>query len=206
LLNGLSFALNLDTSQKTGMFLDQRVNCRTLDSLAPGARVLDGHCYAGLWSCHAARAGATEVLGVDTSAPAIEAARGNAERNGFTGQCRFECTDIRIALNRGERYDVVILDPPALAKSRAQATRALGLYQALNRDAMNCVEPGGYLITSSCSHFVDTPAFVEMLKRAAAAVHREVWTLEVRGAAPDHPVLMSMPETSYLCCAVLRIL
>lgn len=205
-LNGLSFTLNLEAAQKTGMFLDQRTNCHAVEPLAPGARVLDGHCYAGLWSCHAARAGASQVLGVDTSAPAIEAARTNAEINGLSNLCQFECADIRDALNRNERYDVVILDPPALAKARSQTARALGLYQAINRDAMNAVVPGGYLITSSCSHFVDTPAFLEMLKRAAAAVRREVWALDVRGAAPDHPVLLAMPETSYLCCAVLRVL
>jgi 23S rRNA (cytosine1962-C5)-methyltransferase len=108
-------------------------------------------------------------------------------------------------LRHGDRYDIVILDPPAFAKSRGQTHKALGLYQSLNRDAMNAVEHGGYLITSSCSHFVDLPAFLEMLKRASRAAQRNAWIVETRGAAKDHPVLMAMPETAYLKCVMLRV-
>lgn len=205
-LNGLHFTVDLEASQKTGMFLDQRLNCVAASVLARGTRVLDGHCYAGLWSCHAARAGASQVLGVDTSAKAIEQARANAEHNGLGAACSFECADIMHVLQRGERYGLVILDPPALAKSRAQAARALPLYQALNRDAMNAVEAGGYLVTSSCSHFVDEAAFLEVLKRAAASARRNVWILERHGPAPDHPILLAMPETAYLKCVFLRVL
>jgi 23S rRNA (cytosine1962-C5)-methyltransferase len=202
---GLRFEVDLSQGQKTGLFLDQRENAQTIRPLAAGARVFDGHCYSGQWSCHLAAAGAASVLGVDSSEPAIAQARANAERNGVSDQCIFECGDIQSALRRGNRYDVVLLDPPALAKSRGQAKKAAGLYQGLNKDAMQAVEPGGYLVTSSCSHFVDGPTFLEILKRAARAAQRDVWLVEERGAARDHPILLSMPETAYLNCVVLRV-
>lgn len=204
-LKGLRFVVDLSHSQKTGLFLDQRENVQAVRSLAAGARVFDGHCYAGQWACHLAAAGAASVLGVDSSEPAIAQARCNAERNGVVDRCRFECEDVQTALQRGDRYDLVLLDPPALAKSRGQAKKAAGLYQALNRDAMDAIEPGGYLVTSSCSHFVDGPTFLEIVKRAARSAQREVWLVEERGAARDHPILMAMPETAYLNCLVLRV-
>ena len=206
-IDGVQVAVNLEEGQKTGMFLDQRENCLAIRRFAHNARVLDGHCYIGLWSCHAALAGAKSVLGVDTSAKAIEAATANAQRNGVGDQCAFERADIAEVLQqRGDRYDVVLLDPPAFVKSHAQEHKALGLYQALNAAAMNAVEPGGILVTSSCSHFVSREAFLEVLKRAASAAHRKVWAFDVRGAAPDHPVLLAMPETAYLKCVFLRVL
>ena len=204
-VGGLQIEVNLEHGQKTGLFLDQRENALAVRPLADGARVFDGHCYTGQWSCHLAAAGAASVLGVDSSEPAVSQARANAERNGLADRCIFECGDVQAALQRGDRYDLVVLDPPALAKSRGQVKKAAGLYQALNRDAMEAVEPGGYLVTSTCSHFVDGPAFIEFLKRAARAAQRDVWMLEERGAARDHPVLLAMPETAYLNCVVLRV-
>ncbi len=204
-LDGLQLDVDVDSGQKTGMFLDQRENALNTRVYAPDARVLDGHCYNGLWSCHLALGGAKHVLGVDTSGPALDQARKNAALNGVEDGCEFECIDVQEVLKRGERFDVITLDPPALAKSRAHAEKALGVYHALNRDAMAALTPGGILISSSCSHFVDAEAFLEMLKRAARAAQREAWILEVRGAARDHPVLMSMPETSYLKCVAMRV-
>lgn len=204
-LDGLQLGMDLAGGQKTGMFLDQRLNSQAMRPFAKGARVLDGHCYIGLWSCHAAQAGAVSVLGVDTSEKAIEQARINAERNGLSERCQFECADIETVLARGNTYDLILLDPPALAKSRAHLTKALSRYQALNERAMTMVEPGGVLISSSCSHFVEPPAFLDMLKRAAVGAGRQAVLLEFRGAPPDHPVLLSMPEASYLKCALVRI-
>lgn len=204
-IDALRYLVDIDAGQKTGMFLDQRENCAVASRVAEGARVFDGFCYAGQWSLNMARANAAQVVGIDSSSAAIEAARRNAALNGLEVRCTFECGDAGEALRRGERYDVIILDPPALAKSRGQARKALGLYQSLNRDAMNAVEHGGYLFTSSCSHFVDLPDFLEMLKRAARAAQRDAWILETRGAAKDHPVLMAMPETAYLKCVMLRV-
>ena len=205
-VDGVQVGVDLDSAQKTGLFLDQRINCREMRRFAPGTRVLDGHCYVGVWSCHAARAGAASVLGVDTSAQAVESARENAGRNGLDARCTFETADIADVLQRDARYDLVILDPPALAKSRSQTPKALKAYQALNRDAMRAIDSGGILVTSSCSHFVDGRAFLEVLKRAAAAAQCRAWILDVRGAGPDHPVLLAMPETAYLTCVTLRVL
>jgi 23S rRNA (cytosine1962-C5)-methyltransferase len=149
------------------------------------------------------------VLAVDTSQTAVEWAGKNVEAN-FGGTalgntCRFECAPIEDVLRRGERYNVVCLDPPALAKTRSQAAKALDLYQAINRDAMKALEPGGFLITSSCSQPVDVDAFLEMLKRAARSAKRRITLLAAKGAPPDHPVLLAMPETSYLKCVLLQV-
>jgi 23S rRNA (cytosine1962-C5)-methyltransferase len=204
-LNGVRLLVDVESGQKTGMYLDQRENYGLMRRYARGATVLDVFCYAGAWSCHAAMAGATSVLGVDTSGSAIEQARTHVELNGVADRCRFECSDAETALKSGEKYQLIVLDPPALAKSRGQTAKALGMYQALNRDAMVALEPGGTLITCSCSHFVDAGAFLELLKRATRAAQRAAWLLELRGAARDHPVLLEMPETAYLKCAVLRV-
>lgn len=205
-VNGLFFSVDVEQGQKTGLFLDQRENWKTLARFARGARVLDGHCYTGAWALHAARSGAREVLGVDTSEWAVRAARDHAALNDLEGVCRFETADIQEVLKEDDRYDVIVLDPPALAKSRHHTGVALGLYQALNRDAMRALGPGGFLITCSCSHFIAPADFLEALKRAAGAARRSVRLLEVRGAAPDHPVLLSMPETAYLKCVVAQVL
>lgn len=204
-LEGFTVRFPLDRPQKTGLFLDQRLNRRAVEPFAPGARIFDGHCHAGLWTLHAARAGAARVLAVDTAALALDFARENAAANGFADRCEFVCADVEEALAGGARHDVVIIDPPAFAKGRDHQRQALTRYQSVNRAAMAALEPGGILITSSCSHFVDTPAFVDMLKRAAGSAGRRVWLLEMRGAGPDHPMLLSMPETAYLKCAVLRV-
>ncbi|MEX2015989.1 MAG: class I SAM-dependent methyltransferase, partial [Candidatus Hydrogenedentales bacterium] len=205
-VHGLTFRVDPQAGQKTGLFLDQRENWRRIMPFAPGARVLDGYCYRGAWALHAAQAGAAEVLGVDTSQPALAAAEQNAAENGYAGRCRFEAADIQAVLARGEQWNAIILDPPALAKSRTQVQKALGLYQFLNRDAIKSLAPNGALITSSCSHFVSPEAFLETLKRAANAARRRMRLLSLSGAAPDHPVLLAMPETAYLKCAVLQAL
>lgn len=205
-LNGLSYTLNLEGSQKTGAFLDQRCN---RDAIAPyviGARVLDGHCYHGQWSIAAARSGASEVVGVDTSGPALVQARLNAEQNGTGDTCRFEQKPVEDALRADDPFDVVIVDPPAYAKARSQKAKAVARYRVLNTAAMAAVKPGGYLVSCSCSHFVDPPTFLDMLKQAAGGAQRKTWLVEMRGAAPDHPVLLAMPETAYLKCAILRVL
>lgn len=204
-IDGLKLTVNLERGQKTGMFLDQRENWQAMRPFVKGAKVLDGYCYMGAWSCEAALAGAASVLGVDTSARAIEVARRNAAANGVDISCTFENEDVTEVLKRDERYDVIFLDPPALAKTRAQLAKAQGLYQSINRDAMQAIEPGGYLVTSSCSHHMDLPAFIEVIKRAARAAQREAWILDVRTAARDHPVLLSMPETAYLKNVTLRV-
>ena len=205
-VDGAKVGVAVEAGQKTGMFLDQRANAFAARRYASGARVLDAHCYIGLWTVHAALAGAAHVTAVDTSAPAVELAEANARRNGVEAHCEFACADVTEVLQRGDTYDLIVLDPPAFAKSHAHERKALGLYQTLNSVAMKAVASGGVLVTSSCSHFVSREWFMETLKRAATQVQRQVWILEERGAAPDHPVLMAMPETAYLKCVVLRVL
>lgn len=205
-LSGYTLKVDLAGGQKTGLFLDQRNNWRAIQPYAPGARVLDGHCYVGMWSLHAAGAGAQSLLGVDTSEPAIERARENAELNNLADRCTFERADVLEVLNRGEKYDLIILDPPSLAKSRAQEKHALALHQRMNRAAFAALNPGGILATSSCSHFVGRENFLEIIKRAAASAQRRACILDVRGPAQDHPVLLGMPETAYLNCIILRAL
>lgn len=204
-MNGISLAVERDEAQKTGLFLDQRLNIAAACQFAGGAHVLDGHCYVGAWSCALAKAGAASVRGVDTSAPAIARAEANAALNGVEERCRFDTADVAAVLQEKTLYDMVILDPPALAKARGQQRKALGLYQALNAAAMQALKPGGILVTSSCSHFVTAADFAEVLKRASATARRPGLLLDFRGAAPDHPVLLSMPETEYLCCAILSM-
>jgi 23S rRNA (cytosine1962-C5)-methyltransferase len=142
---------------------------------------------------------------VDTSAAALEYVQRNAAANGGADRLRTECAPVEQVLSRGGRYDVICLDPPALARSRAHVRKALELYHVLNLDALRCLEPGGFLITSSCSQPVDAETFLEMLKRAARSAQRPLTLLALRGAPADHPVLLEMPETGYLKCALLQV-
>lgn len=203
--DGLKVRYSVREGQKTGMFLDQRRNALAAAPLFTGRRVLDGHCHLGVWGMRAALAGAASVLSVDTSARAIELARESAALNGLEDRISHHCGTVEEALESGERYGAVVVDPPAFAKNRKQEGPALTRYQALNRAAMEALEPGGILVSSSCSHFVNPDAFLEMLKRATAAAGRNAALLDFRGAAPDHPHLLAMPETRYLKCAMLKV-
>lgn len=205
-VEGMKLRLPLSGNQKTGLFLDQRSNRVALERWCAGKRVLDGHCHHGLWSLHAARGGAASVLAVDTSADAVARAQRNAEVNGLAERCRFEARPIEDALAEQVQYDVVIIDPPAYAKSRTHVPNAQKRYRQLNAAAIQRVAPGGLLVSCSCSHFIDPANFVELIRQAAASAQRDVWLVEMRGAAVDHPVLLGMPETDYLKCAVLRVL
>lgn len=204
-LEGLSVTLQLEGAQKTGMFLDQRLNRLAPIPFAKDARVFDGHCHLGLWACHAAKAGASEILAVDSSQAALDLAGANAEKNGVAAHIDFRCGDVEEILAEEPPFDIVIVDPPAFAKGRSQAKKAQGRYLELNRAAIRATKPGGYLFSSSCSHFVGASDFLDILKRAASTEKRSLQLLELRGPAPDHPVLLSMPETAYLKCAVLRV-
>jgi 23S rRNA (cytosine1962-C5)-methyltransferase len=201
-LDGMKVVIDITQGQKTGMFLDQRLNARLVEPFARGARVFDGHCNTGAWGCRAALAGATAVVAVDSSQGALDLAAQNARLNGIEGAFSFVCADVAQVLAAGEAYDVVVLDPPSLAKTRSQAARVLPVHQELHRAAIKALKPGGVLVTSCCSHFVEPATFEETLKRAARGARRDVLLLERRGPSPDHPVLLSMPETAYLTCLV----
>lgn len=207
-LGGFRVEVDLLHGQKTGLFLDQRENRRLAESHAAGRRVLDLFCYQGEWALHAARGGAKEVLAVDSSAPALGAARRNAERNQLAERVSFHEGDVfdtvRSLERQGERFGLVILDPPALIKSRSHIAAGARAYRELNRAAMAMLTEGAVLITCSCSHQLEDPLFEQVLREAARAARRPFRVLDWRGEAMDHPRLLAVAETHYLKCAVLQ--
>lgn len=206
-LNGLEFLVDPLHGQKTGLYLDQRDNREVLRRYAHGKKVLDLFCYNGAWSLAASAGGAEEVLGVDQSPEAIAQARKNAVRNGMDPRCRFEEKEIFRFLKNVEkgRFDVVILDPPAFAKTKSALRDAQKGYTDLNRRALLALNPGGILVTCSCSYHVSGDMFREALLNAAVASGRQLRIIEVRGQAADHPSLLAMPETQYLKCFFTQV-
>jgi 23S rRNA (cytosine1962-C5)-methyltransferase len=206
--NGLSFEVDVWEGQKTGFFLDQSENYRCLEKWAGGARVLDAFCYTGAWGLHAAKDGAKSVLGMDSSERAIHQAQLNAERNGLGSVCRFIKEDVFDGLRRlhaaGERFDVVILDPPAFVKSRQKVREAIRGYKEINRLAMMLLSPNGFLITCSCSHLVNNEMFQDMLVSAATDAKRSFFITAWRTQGRDHPIVLGIPETQYLKCVMLQ--
>lgn len=204
------FRVELDPwhGQKTGLFLDQRLNRRLAEAHAHGRRVLDLFCYQGEWAMHAVRGGAASVQAVDSSQAALEAAARNFERNGFGGRIelkRGDAFDTARDLERGgEKFGMVIVDPPALIKSRKHLAAGAKAYREVNRAAMAMLEEEGVLITCSCSHHLEDSLFRQVLIEAARAAHRPMRVLGWSGEGPDHPQLLAVPETHYLKCAVLQ--
>jgi len=207
--NGLSFEVDVWEGQKTGFFLDQSENYRSLEEKAPGSRVLDAFCYHGAWGIHAARYGAKSVLGMDSSGRAIDRARSNADRNGLGSVCRFIQEDVFEGLRRlhaaGERFDLVILDPPAFAKNRSKVKEAVRGYKEINRMAMQLLSPLGILISCSCSHLVSNELFRETLVSAATDAGRSFYIIGWRTQGRDHPIDLSIPETHYLKVVLLQL-
>ena len=206
--NGLRFQVNLREGQKTGGFLDQKQNHLLLNHISVGKKVLDCFCYTGGWAVHAASFGAESVLGVDISARAVGQASSNAKLNKMSGRVRFEECDaferLRSLYQEGERFGVIVMDPPAFVKSRKNIAEATKGYLTVNRRALELLEPGGYLITCSCSFHMGREAFRDMLIQAARLAKREVRLVETCSQASDHPVLLSFPESEYLKCFVLQ--
>ncbi len=207
---GLRYLVDLAEGQKTGLYLDQRENRVAAASLMNGRRVLDMFCYTGGFGLAAAALGkAREVLGFDSSQRAVAQARANAERNGL-GNVRFECGDGFDAINAlksaGERFDGLVLDPPKFARSRGGVEDALRAYARLNRLAIELLAPGGILVTCSCSGHVTRDDFFFMLVGAARQSGRDIQVLQQRGAAADHPVSATCPETEYLKCFICRVM
>ena len=203
--NGIRFEADLRKGQKTGLFLDQRENHAAARAYARG-RVLDGFTYNGGFALHAA-AQATEVLAVDVSAEAVERTRRNAARNGAGNVTVLEGNvfDLLHDLHKaGERFDTVILDPPAFAKSRDAVEKAWRGYKEINLRALQILEPGGCLVTCSCSYHVDEAAFEAIVWSAALDAGATVTVVEKRRQARDHPIVLGVPETYYLKCLVLR--
>ncbi len=193
--------------QKTGMYLDQRDNRADFSRWFNGRTVLDLFCYDGSWGACACAAGAKEVVAVDQSRRALDLARENARRNGLGGRCRFVRADVFEYLKHGDRnrFDVVVLDPPAFVKKKKMLKEAMKGYVDLNRRAMLLLKRGGLLISCSCSYHLHGELFRDVLLRAAKACGRTLRLLEARGQALDHPVLLAMPETRYLKCYLLEV-
>ena len=206
-INGLRFAFNLLEGQKTGGFLDQRENQRAAQNYAFG-RALDCFTYAGGFALHISRC-CDSVLGIDSSADALRLAQRNAELNGVANVEWKEtnCFDfLKAADQAGERFDVVVLDPPAFARQRSNLDSALRGYKELNLRGLKILNPGGYLITCSCSYHVTEADFLEAIASAAVDAHRTVTVVERRTQGRDHPILLTVPETLYLKCLILRAL
>lgn len=205
---GLHFLVNLAEGQKTGFYLDQRDNRRAVARLAAGRRMLDAFCYTGGFGLHAARAGAREVIGVDVSEPALALARENAQLNqltnvSFVRSDVFDHLDSLVAA--GERFGLVVLDPPKFARDRHAIDEALRGYRRLQQLALRLLEPDGILVTCCCSGLITMEMLDDLLAQIAAEERREVQLLQRRGQAADHPVSVSCPESSYLKCLISRV-
>jgi 23S rRNA (cytosine1962-C5)-methyltransferase len=209
-VGGFTLEVDLLHGQKTGLFLDQRENRKRAEARAQGRVALDVFCYQGEWSMHLARGGATSVLAIDSSEPALALARANVERNGFADRVEFlrmDAFDILRRLEReGRRFGIVVMDPPALIKSRRAVAAGAKAYREHNRLAMSLLEEEGILVTCSCSHHLDDDLFRQVLLESARAARRPMRVLDWSGEAPDHPRLLAVPETHYLKCAVLQAL
>ena len=206
--NGLKVLVDIQRGQKTGYFLDQRENRFAVRRHCDGASVLDCFCYSGGFSLNAAAGGAREVLGIDQGQGAIDLARANAMENRFAA-CSFEQGNVfdvlRQMQRRGRSFDVVVLDPPAFAKSRSALPGAVRGYKEINLRALKILRPGGTLVSCSCSHHLSEDMLLEIVREAAADAGVVLRLMEKRGAARDHPVLVPAPETGYLKCLILEV-
>jgi 23S rRNA (cytosine1962-C5)-methyltransferase len=207
--DGILFEINPYEGQKTGFFLDQRENRIALKNLIKGGKGLDLFCYTGAWSIHLASAGA-EATGIDESEKAVAQAKKNAEINNLQDKARFIKDNVFAFLKneslKNERvYDFIVLDPPAFVKSSSRIKEALKAYRALNSICMRLIKKGGILATSSCSYHISREMFIDMLQVSARDSGRRIRLLSLRSQSPDHPILLSMPETEYLKCAFLLI-
>lgn len=208
--NGRFFEVDLAGGQKTGYFLDQRENRMALEYLCGGTRVLDCFCHTGTFSIYSAGFGAREVLGIDISGAALSMASKNAVRNGVEGICAFRegnsFDELRAMERAGEKFDMIILDPPAFTKSKRALEGAVRGYKEINLRAMKLLNPGGFLITCSCSYHMSEGLFIEVINDAALDAGRLARMAEVRRQAKDHPMLAASPETYYLKCVILQVL
>ena len=207
--NGLKLIADLENGQKTGYFLDQKENRFAIRRYCRDAEVLDCFCNVGGFSLNAAAAGAKHVTALDISEKALADVRENAGMNGFSDVVSTECADVFEALRRyrheGKRFDVVILDPPAFAKTANDVKNAYRGYKDINILGMKLVQPGGIFVTASCSHYMSATLFERMLKEAAHESGKRIRVFESRTQAPDHPALLAADETTYLKFYILEV-
>lgn len=207
--NGVHYYVDVKDGQKTGFFLDQKYNRRAAAKLCKGARVLDCFTHTGSFALNAGMAGAEHVTGVDASELGVAQARENAALNGLEDRVEFICEDVFDLLPRlekqGEKFDVVILDPPAFTKSRSSIKKAVKGYREINLRGMKLVKDGGYLATCSCSHFMDYELFTQTIGQAARNVHKRLRQVEFRTQSPDHPILWGAGDSYYLKFYIFQV-
>ncbi len=208
--NKIKYSVDFENGQKTGFFLDQKYNRLAVSKIAKGKRVLDCFTHTGSFALNAAKGGAAHVCAVDISDSAIEMAKKNAEQNGLSDRMSFKVADVFDFLtdeeNFKEKYDFIILDPPAFTKSRKTVDNAFKGYKDINFRAMKLLPRGGYFATCSCSHFMPDELFVKMLHAAAKDACVELRQIEARQQSPDHPILWNVPETDYLKFYIFQVI
>lgn len=207
--NGVKYIVDVEDGQKTGFFLDQKYNRKAIHSICKDAEVLDCFTHTGSFALNAGIAGAKNVVGVDASELAIKQAKENARLNFLEDRVHFVCDDVFDFLPRmekeGKTYDVVILDPPAFTKSRSSIKNAVKGYREINLRGMKLVRDGGFLVTCSCSHFMDYELFTKTIHQAANNVHKRLRQVEFKTQAPDHPILWAAEESYYLKFFVFQV-
>ncbi|MBE5914653.1 MAG: class I SAM-dependent rRNA methyltransferase [Pseudobutyrivibrio ruminis] len=207
--NGVHYMVDVVNGQKTGFFLDQKYNRLAIQRLCKGKKVLDCFTHMGTFALNAGIAGAADVTGLDISEFAVSQATANAKLNGLDSTVKFRQANVLDELPKlaeaGEKYDVVILDPPAFTKSREATKNAMKGYREINMKGLKLVKDGGYLATCSCSHFMTQELFVKVIGQAAQAAHKRLRQVEFRTQAPDHPILWAADESYYLKFLVFQV-
>ncbi len=208
--NGLKFHVDIENGQKTGYFLDQQDNRRAIQHIVKGADVLEAFCYTGTFSLHAAHYGAKSTLGLDISENAVATARRNAELNGFTEISKFQAVNafdvLKLWVKEGRRYDTVILDPPAFTKSRENIDKAITGYKEINLRGMKLVNPGGFLVTASCTNLVTPDVFLKTIEAAAKDAKRTLRQVVWQTQSADHPIMWNIPSTQYLKFLIVQVM
>ena len=207
--NGVRYMVDVVNGQKTGFFLDQKYNRLAIQKLCKGKRVLDCFTHMGTFALNAGIAGASEVTGLDISEFAVEQATENAKRNRLSDTVTFRAANVLDELPKlaaaGEKYDVVILDPPAFTKSRQATKNAIKGYREINMKGLKLVKDGGYLATCSCSHFMTQELLAKTIREAARATHKRLRQVEFKTQAPDHPILWAAEESYYLKFYIFQV-
>ena len=207
--NGLKFNVDIENGQKTGYFLDQQDNRRAIQNIVKGADVLGTFTYTGAFEIHAAYYGARSVLGLDISENAVEKANKNAALNGLENICKFQTANAFDVLKQWskeeKKYDVVMLDPPAFTKSRETIQKAIAGYKEINLRGMKLLEPGGFLVTSSCTSLVNAEMFLQIIDMAAKDAKRKLRQVSFQTQAPDHPIVRGMENTQYLKFLIVEV-
>lgn len=207
--NGVRYLVDVVNGQKTGFFLDQKYNRLAMQRICKGKKVLDCFTHMGTFALNAGLAGATDVTGLDISEYAIQQAQENAKRNHLEQTVHFRCANVLDELPRlaqeGEKYDVVILDPPAFTKSREATKNAIKGYREINMKGLKLVKDGGYLATCSCSHFMTQELLAKTIQEAARSAHKQLRQVEFRTQSPDHPILWAADESYYLKFYIFQV-